>query len=172
MKEVWIREMLEQYEGPLLRYAFKLCKDLELAQDAVQDTFMKLCREDRNKVESYLAKWLFTVCRNRIFEILRKENRMQTLDQVQLEKVVERDRSPADSAELSDDKTVLRELMVKLPAKEQEVLRLKFQNGLSYKEISDITKLTVSNVGFILHKTIKELKGQFHKKSDTSGGLS
>lgn len=164
--------MLYEYEGPLLRYAFKLCNDLETARDAVQDTFMKLCREDRDKIESYLVKWLFKVCRNRVFEILRKENRMQALSKVYLEKTADSSGTPAESAKLTDDKHVIRELMKDLPEKEQEVLRLKFQNGLSYKEISDITSLSVSNVGFILYKTIKQLRGQFHRKSDNPGGLS
>ena len=164
--------MLYEYEGPLLRYAFKLCNDLETARDAVQDTFMKLCPEDRDKIESYLVKWLFKVCRNRVFEILRKENRMQTLNDVHLEKTADVTETPAESAKLTDDKKTLLKLMKDLSAKEQEVLRLKFQNDLSYKEISEITELSVSNVGFILHKAIKQLRGQFRRQSDNPGGLS
>lgn len=171
MKEDWIREVLESHEGPLLRYAYKLCNDLETARDAVQDTFMKLCREDRGKVEAYLVKWLFTVCRNRVFEILRKEKRMTVLSDVKLHTTEAQDDSPAKNAVMTDDKHTLKSLIQGLPEREQEVLRLKFQNGLSYKEISEITKLSVTNVGFILHKTIKELRGQFQQHRQT-GGLS
>ena len=171
MKEDWIREVLEHHEGALLRYAYRLCNDLETARDAVQDTFMKLCREDRGKVESYLVKWLFTVCRNRVFEILRKEKMMTVLTDVELQKTEAQDESPANNAVLTDDKHTLKSLMQSLPEREQEVLRLKFQNGLSYKEISEITELSVTNVGFILHKTIKELRGQFKQQRQT-GGLS
>ena len=171
MKEEWIRETLDCHEGPLLRYAYKLCNDLETARDAVQDTFLKLCREDRSKVESYLVKWLFTVCRNRVFEILRKEKRMTALTDIDLQKTEAQDESPASNAELSDDKHTLKSLMEQLPKREQEVLRLKFQSGLSYKEISEITELSVTNVGFILHKTIKELRWQF-KQQKAAGDLS
>ena len=45
-----------------------------------------------------------------------------------------------------------------LPANQQEVLRLKFQSGLSYLEISQITNLTVSNVGFLIHTGIKNIR--------------
>ncbi len=171
MKEEWIRETLDSHEGPLLRYAYRLCNDLETARDAVQDTFLKLCREDRSKVETYLVKWLFTVCRNRVFEILRKEKRMTVLTDIDLQKTEAQDESPAVNAELNDDKITLKSLMKKLPKREQEVLRLKFQSGLSYKEISEITELSVTNVGFILHKTIKELRWQF-KQQKPAGDLS
>ncbi len=45
-----------------------------------------------------------------------------------------------------------------LPANQQEVLRLKFQGDLSYGEISRITNLSVSNVGFLIHTGIKTIR--------------
>ena len=46
----------------------------------------------------------------------------------------------------------------RLPENQREVIRLKFQSDLSYKEISDITDLSVSNVGFLIHTGIKRLR--------------
>ena len=46
----------------------------------------------------------------------------------------------------------------RLPENQQECIRLKFQNGLSYKEISEVTKLSVSNVGFLIHSGIKTIR--------------
>lgn len=45
-----------------------------------------------------------------------------------------------------------------LPTNQQEVLRLKFQGDLSYSEISRITKLSVSNVGFLIHTGLKTIR--------------
>ena len=45
-----------------------------------------------------------------------------------------------------------------LPANQQEVIRLKFQGELSYQEISQITKLSVSNVGFLIHTGLKTIR--------------
>jgi RNA polymerase sigma-70 factor (ECF subfamily) len=47
-----------------------------------------------------------------------------------------------------------------LPKNQREVVYLKFQCDLSYKEISDITKLSVTNVGFLLHTAPKTLRKQ------------
>ena len=49
-------------------------------------------------------------------------------------------------------------IMETLPVNQREVLRLKFQCDLSYKEISEVTKLSVTNVGFLLHTAIKKLR--------------
>jgi RNA polymerase sigma factor (sigma-70 family) len=169
VKNDWIREILEKHECSLLNYAYKLCNDLELARDATQDTFLKLCREDRNKVEDHLTPWLFTVCRNRIFEILRKEKRMTTLSDEKLATTSSDSSSPAKVAEMSDNKTQLHLLLKQLNPNEQEVIRLKFEHGMSYKEISDITSLSQTNVGFILHNSIKTLRNQFN--SQNQGGF-
>ena len=45
-----------------------------------------------------------------------------------------------------------------LPTKQREVLRLKFQGGMSYKEIAGALDLSVSNVGFLLHSGLKRLR--------------
>ena len=45
-----------------------------------------------------------------------------------------------------------------LPTNQQEVIRLKFQDGLSYVQISHITKLSVSNVGFLIHTGVRALR--------------
>lgn len=47
-----------------------------------------------------------------------------------------------------------------LPDRQQEILRLKFSGGLSYKQIAEVTGLTVSNVGVILHTAIGKLRKQ------------
>ena len=49
----------------------------------------------------------------------------------------------------------------RLPANQQEVVRLKFQNGFSYKEISRITTLSVGNVGFLIHTAVARLRADF-----------
>lgn len=49
-------------------------------------------------------------------------------------------------------------LLEALPANQQEVIRLKFQNDLKYREIAEITGLSVSNVGFQLHAGLKRLR--------------
>ena len=48
------------------------------------------------------------------------------------------------------------------PRSEREIVRLKFEAGLSYQDIAGATGLTVSNVGYILHHAVQSLRTQFH----------
>lgn len=67
---------------------------------------------------------------------------------------------PAEIAEQRVTQAHVHHLIQGLPPKQQEVLRLKFQANLSYKEISEVTGLTPSNVGVILHTAVKTLRGK------------
>lgn len=53
-----------------------------------------------------------------------------------------------------------------LPDKQREVIRLKFQDAMSYKEISQVTGLSVSNVGFLIHTAIRSLRKRIADQSD------
>jgi RNA polymerase sigma factor (sigma-70 family) len=159
-KADWVRAALRQYEGPLIRYAAQITGDLDRARDVVQDTFLKLCAESPARLDSHLKEWLFTVCRNRALDVLRKEQRMKPIDQAELEASASREPSPAIQAEQNESSRQALRLLDSLPTNQQEVVRLKFQGGLSYKEISHVTNLSVSNVGFLIHTAIKTLRQQ------------
>lgn len=155
----WVREVLVEYEGQLVRYAQRITGDLETARDVVQETFLRLCRQDRDEVEGHLVQWLFTVCRNRALDVQRKERRMSTATDLDDRVSTDIDHySPDSAAETSDSAAKALGLLEHLPENQQEVIRLKFQNELSYREISEVTGLTVTNVGFLLHVGIKRLR--------------
>lgn len=162
-----VAEALERYERPLLRYAHRLVGDLEAARDIVQDTFLRLCRQAPETVESYLGQWLYTVCRHRAVDHLRKDGRMKTLDDIPLPAP---HRGAEDRAEHHEASSQLAALLERLPARQQEVVRLKFESGLSYREISAITKASVSNVGFLLHTALKTLRAEMKKPLSQAAG--
>ena len=75
----WVMEAVELYELPLLRYARRLLGDVDLAADAVQHAFVKLCEESAGQLEGRVAPWLFRVCRNRAVDHLRRSGREHAL---------------------------------------------------------------------------------------------
>ena len=153
----WPAEIVERYERPLLAYAGRMLGgDWQGAQDAVQETFLRLCRADREQIESRVAAWLFSVCRSRVIDMQRTK-RATPIDSAA---AMVPDRSPPASQTLSDEeeKRHLSELIVGLSPRQQEVLRLRMQAGLSYREIADVTGMSVSNVGFHLHEAIRNLR--------------
>lgn len=157
MDRQWIDAASRRYETPLVLYATKVCGDAERARDAVQETFLELCAADRTVVEERLAPWLFSVCRNKALDARRKDSKMNSGDDVLTrEEGVEPDPSVALLAEERQANVLA--LVERLPAKQQEVLRLKFQGGLSYREIAAVTGDSVGNVGFLLHVALRALR--------------
>lgn len=154
-----MRGAVARFEAPLTLYASRLLRDPEAARDVVQETFLKLCASDRAPIEGHLAEWLFTVCRNRALDVLRKEQRMSQLREEQVLRCLSNAPGPLDAVERQDLGRRVLELMESLPANQREVIRLKFQNGFSYQEISRISGHSISNVGYLIHAGIKTLRG-------------
>ncbi len=152
----WIKEALVTYECRLLRYAQRFV-GVDRAADVVQDTFLKLCREDLPPINGSLAPWLYTVCRNLALDLLRKESRMHAVLE-HVETAADSRFDPVLAAEQSDGVAHILSLLSVLTASQQECVRLKFQDGLSYVEIAAVTGLSVSNVGFTLHTALKRLR--------------
>ena len=67
---VLLRRALSDFEVPLTRYAVSILGDIERSRDAVQDTFVKLYEQDPEAIKDKVKAWLFTVCRNRCYDIL------------------------------------------------------------------------------------------------------
>ncbi len=152
-----IGQLVDRYERPLLAYASRmLAGDWQGAQDAVQETFLRLCREDPAKIESRVAAWLFSVCRSRVID-MQRTNHWTPIDASQVS-LADPGPDAAEVASDAEDKAMLGELVENLSPRQQEVLRLRLQAGLSYREIAEVTGLTIGNVGFHLHEAIKNLR--------------
>jgi RNA polymerase sigma factor (sigma-70 family) len=154
----WIEQALQRYERPLVRYTARITSDPEPARDIVQDAFLQLCRADRARVEGRLAAWLFTVCRNGAVDYRRKVGRMVDLDCARDLAATAAESLPGEVAVRHDEHTQLLRALGELPTRQQEVIRLRFQDGLSYKEISQVTGLSVSNVGYLMHVGLKAVR--------------
>ncbi|MEY2483067.1 MAG: hypothetical protein QOK24_1595 [Verrucomicrobiota bacterium] len=157
--------LLQRFERPLLQYATRILGDSDRARDVVQETFVKLQNENRTELDNAPAKWLFTVCRNNALNVCRKEKRMTYLDQELLEARASDQPAPSEKLEAKEASGFLLKILGTLPPRQQEVLQLKFQNDLSYQQISEITKLSVSNVGVLIHNALKTLRQRYGQAS-------
>ncbi|MBL7133880.1 MAG: sigma-70 family RNA polymerase sigma factor [Phycisphaerae bacterium] len=166
----WLREVMDHHEGPLLRYAERILGDADRGRDVVQETFMRLLESDRNFDSGHLVQWLFTVCRNRCLDIHRKERRMTPLSEHTERTRASSEPAPDDVASGREQAVRVTSAMSALPPSQQEVLRLRFQNGLSYKQIAGVTSLSVSNVGFLIHTAIQRLRKRFGVSSSGRDG--
>lgn len=157
-REKFVSGALIEFESPLIGYATTFLHDVERARDVVQETFMRLYQQDIEKVKGGLKAWLFTVCRNRALDVIRKERRMMGLEEEQIARLPSERRTPSERADLEERIGQVHEALNRLSENQREIILLKFEQGLSYQEISQVTGLSSSNVGFLLHTGLKRLR--------------
>ena len=154
----WVR----RYERPLVAYAARMLGDWAAASDAVQETFLRLCRltpagrAELESVDGRVAAWLFSVCRTRVIDMQRLKI-PTTADPSDL--AVADPSDPPEGPLVRDERAQsLARRIAHLSPRQQEVVRLRFSGGLSYAQIAEVTGMTVSNVGVHLHAAIKNLR--------------
>lgn len=157
-RQCWVRELVRQHQSPLIRYARSIVREEHAARDVVQDTFLKLCKQTPDDLSGREVAWLFRVCHNTALNRLRKERRMtHNTEMVQSAEIVSDASATVQTGE--DSECVLR-LIGGLPDNQQQVIRLRFHAGLAYREISEATGLSVTNVGYLLHTALGKLREQ------------
>ncbi len=161
----WVVDALDRYERPLIRYAKWLLGNADMARDIVQETFLRLCREEPARVEGHLAAWLFTVCRNLALDAREKAARSASLEHIEVPVVYDLESQHDARQALGRILGVLETL----PRNQREVVHLKFQGGLSYKEIAEVTALSTSNVGFLLHTAVRAIRSHLGEHPTGAG---
>lgn len=157
-REQFIEQAMADYESPLIGYAATILNDTDRARDVVQDTFIRLCQQDIAKIRDNLKSWLFTVCRNRALDLLRRDKRTEPLEDIRWKKVAGNGLQPDEQADYDERMFSVMRMLERLSDNQREVIILKFQQGLSYQEIQKITGLTSGNIGFLIHTGLKRLR--------------
>lgn len=164
-----LRKLFERMESHLLSYAFSLIGRRAVAEEIVQEVFLQL-HAHWEKVQKPEA-WLIRCVRNRALKHLQQVRREQLDGDACLDKTGSLsdstsviDRSPDNRTESPDAglmrleaTLVLETMMNDLSDSDRELIDLKYYQGMKYREISERTGLSVSNVGFRLHRLLKEL---------------
>jgi len=155
--------LLARHQDSLLRFVSKLVGDPHAAQDVVQETFLEAARHPRRllAVES-CQNWLLRVARNRSVDWLRKETRRRRHTEAAAlrSESTSEESSPAAASERSERCAAMRAAIDALPPRQKEVLLLRIEAGKSYREIAEITGFSSTNVGYILHRTLKDLSAR------------
>ncbi len=137
----------------LLRYVHRLTRDVHLAEDIVQDAFLRLWRETR-AVDSPRS-WLFRVCTN----LVRDQSRRTTIRERHAAQPNESQaESPEDEFERAESVRVVRLALDRLIPRDREALLLR-ESGFRYAEIADVIDVRVEIVPTLIARALK----RFHK---------
>lgn len=162
-----ITELFETLESPLLAYALRFVSETDMAQDLVQEAFLRL-HAQFEQVRTPRS-WLYRTVHNLALNHQRDRRRIVPLDPEPAEGTASPGEAP-DPQPLPDEQIarwegvgLVRLGLQNLDARSRQLLTLKFQEELSYQQISARTGLTVGHVGYLLHHSLKALAVELAK---------
>ena len=163
---------LGRYEGPLLRFVANFLRDESAAQDIVQETFLRVAKKPSKLLDvSSCHNWLLKIARNLSIDHLRRLARNRKHSRA-LEYEAARSAAAAvpaiDRLEKSERMARVRSEIDRLRPRLRMVMLLKVQEGKSYREIAEITGLTTTNVGYLIHQAMKTLKTRLEDLREAS----
>lgn len=145
-------ELLSRYQSKLFNYIYFVVRNQEQAEDIFQETFVKAIvtiQQGRYTADGRFGAWLTRIAHNLVIDSFRQERNENT---------VSNDESEVDllnNAELCDDNIEMqmvndqtladvRRLVDALPDNQREVIYMRFYQDLSFKEIADITGVSIN----------------------------
>ena len=157
---IQMEAIVAEHETALLRYATRLVNNPFAAQDIVQNVFIKLFKawKEGTRPSGRMKGWLYRVTHNEAVDHIRRESRLKNLHEKHTERRTEEcpdgHNCPGPDDERRD--LVLSHLRNLMP-KEQQVLLLRLEEGMSYREISRVTGRSTGAVASLLHGAVLKL---------------
>jgi len=137
-----------------------LVRNEQDAQDVVQEAYLRAFKSFRGFRGSNGRAWLLTIVRNTSYTLLKKSRAadLTTTFDEEIHATADESVSPAAILEYSEDAELIGQAMDELPAEFREILVLRHQEGLSYKEIADIAQIRPGTVMSRLARARARLK--------------
>lgn len=144
------KELFNTYSNDVLNYSFSILKDIDDAEDAVQEVFMQFMKsENIFRGECSYKTWLLTITRNYCYKKINQKNNHLMLVADNL----------PDAYEMSMDASIsLNDALSELPVEEYEIIYLREYAGYSYNEIAEILNITLDNVKIKLFRVRQKLR--------------
>lgn len=158
--------LFERHKRPLFGFFYRLTNDSAISEDLVQGVFERILKH-RNTYEGEgsFKSWIYGIARNLHIDHYRKEKRslIDTKEELQ--------HFPEEADPVSDDeyrKVVLDKALQSLPDEKREILIMSRYQGLTYKEIGEITGLSEGAVKLKAFRTVNELRNIVQQLSQTN----
>lgn len=138
MKNHDMNQIYEEYAEIVYGFILRMCHDEHLAQDLLQDTFLKAIENiDTFNQKCKLTTWLCQIAKNTYFDHLRKIKKYADVT-LESEVVCDKNVVPEEVFVAKENEQEIHLLIHKLPEPYKEVFLLRFYAGLSFKEIARI----------------------------------
>lgn len=152
-----LRQLYQKYQKEIYLYLYSLCKNRDLAEDLVQETFLKaiLSLPDDH---TNMRAWLYMVARNLYFNHRKKESKNVSLEDIGNNLVDDMSSEVLQHLLLDERRQILYQALQHLNESKREILVLQYFGGLSQKEIAALLRKTPENIRILAHRGKKELR--------------
>ena len=145
-------ELLARYQGKLFNYIYFIVRNQEIAEDIFQETFVKAIttiQQGRYTASGKFGAWLTRIAHNMIIDGFRQERSENTISNDETEVDLLNDMDLCDDnieTQIINEQTLadVRRLVDALPDNQREVVYMRFYQDLSFKEIADITGVSIN----------------------------
>lgn len=160
-KETVIRQMVEAHQVPLLRLCYLYLHDLQLAEDAVQETFIKAARTlDKFRGESSMKTWLTSIAMRTCCD-MRRSFWFRRMDRRFTPEML-----PEPAQETAEDESALTVAVMNLPKKEREAVLLYYYQDMNVSEIADVLGVTQPTVSYRLRRAREKLRQELEGREE------
>lgn len=149
--------LFERYESPVFQFLVGVLRNHHLAEDALQETFVRALERLDGVDPNHLRGWLFTVAYHQAMLLKRKQKKEHPRIPGH-NGVADPHPGPVLRAEQQDDARRLRELLDKLPAGQREVIRQRVYEGKRFREIAATLDCPLNTALARMHEGLKRLR--------------
>lgn len=157
MDKQLLEQLYDRFYKEIYLYLFSLCKNIHIAEDLSQDTFIKamLSLQDSN---TNIRAWLYIVAKNLYFNYYKKNSKEISLSEFDENIIDENMEIPLNQLIHEESFRLIYKALYKLNDRYREVLTLQYFSGLSQKEIGHILKVSPDNVRILSYRARQQLK--------------
>jgi len=160
-------ELIQRWQGPIWQYVRRLSEDDDVAQDIVQDIWLRVLRGiGRLRDPAKLRAWLFGIAHRTWIDTLRRKYAVRAAD---IEEIDQHDLSdPVVPEELEQELAAMEQELASLPTIEREALTLFYLRELSLQEIAQALEIPIGTVKSRLYRARRMLRRELSDKGNDS----
>jgi len=164
----WISysQLYDEHYRALNNYGYKFTKDVSLIEDAIHDLFVKLWtnRSTLGNTPPSVRNYLYKALRNILFRKIKAQSRFSSLENDDYDYTFE---VACDNLLIEDEeekllRNTIKDILEKLPARQKEIVYLRFYEGLSYEDVAEVMAIDIHSVYKLWYKAMEGLKDSMH----------
>lgn len=145
-------ELYQKYSTLVYQIAFSILKNKENAEDIMQNVFIKIGNISEEKLPSkYESSWLYSVTKNEAISYIRKNKKNLSIEEIP-------QKSDEDEIEKMLGESEYKNIISSLEETERQIISLKVDIGLSFKEIANLLNMPMGTVQWKYYKSLHSLK--------------